>query len=266
MPFIILNRIAQTILITFTLLMSFSAHAKMLWSDVSISLLTGSDYKIGDEERTVMTVEHASGHSWGDNFFFMDRLSASDGSTETYAEIGPRLSLSKLTGSTIGGGPIADVLIATQWEMVDVGAQADNYLVGIGLDWNIPGFMFFQTNLYMRQNDSTDKENSSQLTITWALPFEVGGQKFLFDGFMDYATEVGKDFNNNDTVASMNFTPQLKWNMSDLFGWTNQAYVGVEYVYWTNKFNFDSDIDGADQGIYDSNESNPNLLLKVHFK
>ncbi len=45
-------------------LLSTSASAEQLWSSFSLSYLKGSDYEVGDNERQVVTIEHASGHSW----------------------------------------------------------------------------------------------------------------------------------------------------------------------------------------------------------
>lgn len=87
-----------------------SPQAEVLWQNTSISLLSGNQYEIDDHKRNVVTLEHASGHSWGDNFFFMDRLRDADGDVATYAELGPRFSLGKLSGKSFAAGPLQDVL------------------------------------------------------------------------------------------------------------------------------------------------------------
>lgn len=228
-----------------------SATAEVLWQNASISLLSGDAYEIDDHSRTVVTLEHASGHTWGDNFFFMDRFRDADGDVATYAELGPRFSLGKLSGKSLASGLLQDVLIATQWEM---SGMADNYLLGLGTDLALPGFKFFQANIYQRFNDDSALHNNQQLTLVWALPFNTAGQDFMLDGFMDYTNSPG-----NGRSSSMNLTPQLKWDIRRYLQQKSAVYIGIEYVYWNNKYNL------ANSSALTSNERNPNLLFKMHF-
>ncbi|WP_372598711.1 DUF5020 family protein [Amphritea sp.] len=223
--------------------LSASASAEMLWSSFSLSYLNGSDYEVGDPDRQVVTVEHASGHSWGDNFFFLDRLESDNGNSENYMELSPRLSLSSLTGSNLSFGLVKDVLLAGTWES---GEGFDNVLAGVGVSLDLPGFKYFNANLYRANNDKSSDD--TQLTLTWGLPFALSDAEFLYDGFIDWTTS------ESDKASEMNFTSQLKWNAGKLIGTNAPVYVGVEYAYWNNKFG----IDGVD-------ERNPALLLKWHF-
>jgi len=239
----------KTLIASFILLSSM-ANADAVFTDQSISYLQGSDYELGDNERRVLTYEHFSVYSWGDVFGFVDRLvNVNDGGAETYIELSPNINL-----VTFDGGLVNSVKLATTWEMVSIGDlafttttddSADNFLVGIGAGFNVPGFAYVNANLYHRFNDAVD--DNQQLTITWGLPFEVAGQSFMFDGFWDITNEV-------DGVSTSNLTPQLKWDISKLVGYDGKLYAGVEYVNWTNKLYSD----GTD-------ENNANLLIKAHF-
>ncbi|WP_417682735.1 ion channel protein Tsx [Pseudidiomarina aquimaris] len=213
-----------------------SAQAEMLWQDVSLTYLNGSNYEVGDSDRQVLTFEHAAGHSWGDSFLFVDRLDSDDGFTETYAELSPRLNVINFSDDSFFSG----VYVATTWE---IGDGFDNYLVGLGTDLRLPGFDFFQLNGYRRSNEFY--ESNYQLTAAWGLP--LGGD-FYYDGFLDWSSA------STGHAAEMNFTSQLKYNLGPALGYSNRFYVGVEYAHWNNKFG----IDGVD-------ERNLNLLLKVHF-
>ncbi len=217
------------------------AYSETFFSDHSISLLQGSDYELGDSDRTVLTFEHVSAHSWGDVFAFVDRLiDGNDGGAETYIEVSPNFNLKKL-----GDGFVKNIKLATTWEMASHPFnQADNFLIGLGSDLNVPGFAFFSASVYQRFNDSG--EDNQQLTLVWGMPISAAGQNFFFDGFLDYTTEL-----NGNTSA--NFTPQLKWDAAKAVGYNGKLYVGIEYVSWAGKFN--SAVD----------ESNVNLLLKAHF-
>jgi len=247
------------------LLLAPVAQAKTLWSDNSLSLLKGNDYTVPytytseDEERVVVTFEHVSGHSWGDLFLFVDRLDSSEDNRETYVEVSPRLSLGKITGSDMKMGIIKDVLLGgtVEWLSVpsaDLPNDKTNYLIGPALDLALPGFAYFQLNTYYRDNDGDQKSNW-QLTPVWGLPFSLGSAKFLYDGFIDWRSGT------EDSHAETNFTSQLKWDVGNtLFNAEKTLYVGIEYVYWRNKFGIE---DGSMP--FDTNEKNINLLIKAHF-
>jgi nucleoside-specific outer membrane channel protein Tsx len=97
-------------------------------------------------------------------------------------------------------------------------------------------------NFYHRNNDQGD--NNYQTTLVWGLPLGP----LYYDGFIDYATS------NDNKSTSMNFTSQLKYDLAPFLGISSKLYLGLEYVYWQNKFG----IDGVD-------EKNANLLVKYHF-
>jgi len=247
-------------------LLSSAAAAEMQWSDNSFTLLHGEDYELDyslstdDSTRDVITFEHVSGHSWGDVFLFVDRLHSSDGSDETYAEISPRLSLGKLSGSGWSFGPVKDVLFAATLEMGSFDdpdrltrseGSFNNLLTGVGFDLAVPGFAFVQANVYHRNNDY--EENNEQLTLVWGLPFKIGKAEFVYDGFADWTSAT------EDQHSSLNVTSQLKLDLGNFWGNPKKLYAGIEYVHWNDKF-------GVKDGTFglDSNERNVNLIFKLH--
>ncbi|WP_237067637.1 outer membrane protein OmpK [Microbulbifer guangxiensis] len=257
----------KTLLFVVAGLTSLTTSAEMLWNDNSLSLLYGRDYKVhysletDDSSRSVMTYEHVSGHGWGDLFMFADYLTSDAGSDELYTEVSPRLSFGKLGGRDLSFGPVKDVLAAGTLEignfddpdsLTATGPHFMNKLAGVGFDLAVPGFTFFQANLYHRDND--DKADNEQLTLAWGLPFALGGESFLYDGFLDWASASA------DAHPSMNFTSQLKWDLGARWGQPKALYAGIEYVHWDDKF-------GIKDGTFgiDSNERNVNLLVKYHF-
>lgn len=216
------------------LLVSLSSNAETLWTDFSATLLKGNNYQLGDNNRTVFTFEHAGGYSWGDSFLFVDRLQSANGNKETYAEISPRFQLSQYQNDLF-----KNIYFATTAE---IGDGFTHYLMGVGTSLKVPHFTYFNVNLYHRNNDSGD--NGQQVTVTWQVP--IAG--LTYDGFLDYVPS------NDNSSTSYNFTSQLKYNIADLLSIKNKLYVGVEYVYWHNKY-----------GVNNIDEKNVNLLLKYHF-
>ena len=235
-------------------LTSINAEAKTLWSDNSISLLYGSTFEGAEEDKkkVTLTLEHASGHSWGDVFFFMDRLRATEGdnNSEVWSELHPRFSIPKLTGMDWDSGLIKDFYLSTQIEMgSNKNVNQTNYLVGAGVDFDVPGFKFLKVNAYGRSNENYD--SNYQVSPAWAVPFDLANQKFLFDGWIDW---VSKTKNNGADVASNWQTHlQLKYDLGNLWGSEHTVYVGTEYRYWHNKF-----------GVSGWNERVWQGLIKVH--
>lgn len=223
-------------------------QTEVLWQDFSVTYLKGNHYRVEHPKKQVLTFEHAAATSWGDSFFFLDHLRAADGGRENYGEWAPRLSGQKLLNSTFNWGLIKDVLLSSQ---VEFSSLQTNFLYGLGVDLALPGFQYFQVNGFRRVNDG--QPNTWQLTTTWALPFELAHQTFLYDGFLDWAS--GRESQH----AHFNLTSQFKWALHPLLHWKTPLYLGVEYVYWRHKYGI------QDTPEFRTHESNLNLLIKAHF-
>jgi len=234
-----------------------AASAETFFYDNSVSVLYGESYEVGSSDKAVVTFEHFSANSWGDIFIFGDRLmsqtkdsekdfdgtSNADLGTETYIEIAPRFKV-----SDFDAGFVKNVYIATTWEMSE---NNDDFLVGLGTDFNIPGFQNLSFNAYQRLND--DGDNNYQTTTVWGVPFAIAGQNFMFDGFWDWATAT------DDKAATSNFTYQLKWDAAQALGTDNKVYVGIEHAVWNNKFAIEH------TSGFDTKENVVSALVKVHF-
>ena len=224
------------------------------WSTTNVQILHGTsyadDFGIDDKRKNVFTFEHANGWKYGDNFFFVDVSNPNAKGTGYYAEFSPRLSLGRMTGKNLSLGIVKDVLIAGTWEM---GQGVRAYLVGLGVALDLPKFAFADLNLYSRKSyrdfvsDQTD--TGFQVTIDWLLPFEVGGLKFAFEGFADYAWgEDGGSVPKEDNLVA---GPRLLLDAGDFWGAKGALQVGVEYQIWRNKF-----------GIDDMDEDVPQAMVK----
>ena len=238
----------QLTFVVVTLILTTPSYGKQLWSDNSFALWRGTDFKLGDKNRTVLTYEHVSGHSWGDIFMFTDRVESDNGDKETYWEISPRLSIGKMFDVKPKGGIINDILITTTTEMA---TSATNYLYGPAIDLDIPGFAVFQLNFYRRNNES--QKNNWQLTPVWMVPFSVGSMELSYEGFADWSsgTEEGH--------AVLNFTSELKLDIGAFWGESKTLYAGIKYIFIENKFGIEDDVNN------DTNERNLTASIEVHF-
>lgn len=226
-----------------------TASAETFFYDNSVSVLYGQSYEVIESDQAVVTFEHFSANSWGDIFVFGDRLMSTGDEngdqTETYVEVSPRFKV-----SNFDGGIVKNLYVATTWEMSE---DADNLLVGLGTDFNVPGFQNLSLNAYQRLNDNY--ENNYQTTLVWGVPFSVAGQNFMFDGFWDWATATDED----NAAATSNFTYQLKWDAAQLIGTDKKVYVGIEHATWDNKFAIEH------SSGFDTKENVVSALVKVHF-
>ena len=247
-PYVLSSILMRKILLLLSLLYCAGAQSAVLWQDFRVSYLTGDHYRLGDNNRDIYTFEHAASTSWGDSFFFLDHIRPDQGDLSNYAEWAPRWSFSKLDLMNVKWGLVSDMTLATTVEMSN---QATHLLYGLGFNLDIPLFRYVQINLYRRNNEH--RSDNWQTTITWGLPFELAGQEFLYDGFIDWASA------STDQHANLNMTSQFKWLLSKPLNIKDKIYLGFEYVLWLNKFGI------KDQSSLRTNEYNMNLLLKWHF-
>lgn len=231
-----------------------AAHAEKFFSDSSLSILYSDDYQaFGKQKRTdtFFTFENATGHNWGNTFFFFDRNQGHGkdaDSDDLYGEAAVDVSLNWMTDSDLSIGPIKDFVIAGQYENGG-GTNVNNYMLGAGMKWTVPGFTYFNTNFYYVNNSETD--NDYQLTWTWALPMEFGATRILFDGYTDWSSAA------DDHESDFHFNPQLKLDIGNYFNSPRVLYAGIEYSYWNNKY-------GLDEDVMDT-ESAVSALVKFHF-
>ncbi len=223
---------------------NYSAHAAE-WSSTNIQLLHGTDYAlipVGEEKKAIITVEHANGWKYGDNFFFMDIAKPTAKGTSHYGEYSPRLSFGKISGKDFSFGVVKDFLLAGTLEVGD-GVHAT--LLGLGIDLKLPGFAFTQLNIYARKSErdfaATQTDAGGQVTLAWKLPFEVSTQKLAFEGFADYA--FGEDSGSNPKEDNLVAAPRLLIDVGNWFGVAGALQAGVEYQIWRNKFG----VDGVDE-------------------
>ena len=99
---------------------------------------------------SIVTVQQASSWALGDSFVFVDILDdgGGDGFNDKnfYGEWYPTLSLGKLSNRVIGGGPVRDVAFIGGIN-VDGDANVLKYLPGARISWDVPGFVFLNTDL-----------------------------------------------------------------------------------------------------------------------
>jgi nucleoside-specific outer membrane channel protein Tsx len=197
----------------------------------NVQFVYGPDLEVEDSDPIPMwTLEVANGWKYGDNFFFTDIVQGPTYSKNialgTYSELHSRLSFGKISGTSLGGGPISDILLAGEIDFPS-GFQP-TYCYGLGVDLKIPGFAFAFVNFFVRDEVSTDGV-SFQINPVWMLPFELGAVKGSFGGWIDIMTGEG---DNQEFWWQMQ--PTLFVDLGNFWGSPGKINVGVEYEYFRN--------------------------------
>lgn len=199
-----------------------------------------------DKDTLIITLQHASGWKYGENFFFFDVLLADDpgisgfNDNDIYGELYPYFSFRKIGGKERGKGKLGDVRFIAGLNYASQ-PKVLKLLPGIGLSWNAKGFAFLNTDFtaYIDEssgaaNGGAPKEDDSfMFDVSWKAPFKKG--KFSIEGHAEYIGSRTNEF-GGDVKAWILAQPQFRW-----YAKPNLA-LGIEYQYWQNKLG-DGDTD-----------------------
>ena len=214
------------------------------WNNSSISILKGDNFSVGpDKSRTEFTYENAVGTAFGDSFFWMDvtsPVSKADGerTTAMYGEWSPRISLSRFIEGFRDDGWIKDIKQANTFEFGNNNfGQSRANLFGVGLDFNIPGFAFFQWNFYFRDNLDVPGV-TTQSTIAYLMPLNINDNwKFKWNAYIDIVHgDEGNSVNSNYVDSHYHTAQQFMWDTGALIKSLPGLNMGLEYQLWENKY------------------------------
>lgn len=191
----------------------------------------------------IITLQHASGHKYGDVFFFVDMIddNREDGynDKDAYGEFYGYFSSAKILGAQYGG-LIKDVGVVLG---VNYGADSGylSYLPGFYVDWNAPAFKFLRTQVTTVIDDSSYAQKDGwQIDTQWGYGFEIAGQKFSIEGHWEYTANTSNAFGPQKDWFLIQ--PQLRWDVGyALTGKADVVFVGTEYQFWKNKLGADHD-------------------------
>ena len=233
------------------------------WSTTEVQYQGGSALRDHPVSPTgfqhILTFQHASGWSHGENFFFVD-MSCCEGAgianRDIYGEWYTYLSAVAFSeGAIRSAGPIGGV----NW-----GAQAKvlKFTPGVRLAMNLPGFAFANIDYTFVVDRSAGLEgggapktgNSHIVDFNWALPFDIGGASFSLEGHGEW--QSGRDVETGERAPYwVLLQPQLRWDVGkSVSGSEGRIFVGTEFHVWLNKF-----------GAEDADEVIPQLLAVFRF-
>lgn len=197
----------------------------------------------------ILTFQHAAQWQYGDTFFFIDWLDDDrvDGfnDVEFYGEWYPTLSFSKIRGSRVGAGPIADMSLIMGLNF-DADADVIKYLPGGRLSWSVPGFVFLNTDFTavmdasngLAEGGAPSATNGFMFDVSWLYPISVGNQSFTFTGHAEYISAVENE-SGQEVKAWILAQPQLTWDLGAALGSAGHLMIGIEFQIWRNKLGTD---------------------------
>jgi len=190
---------------------------------------------------SVITVQHASGWRFGDNFLFFDTIMPNDGKMDYYGEFYGNLSLGKITGIDLNFGPIKDfgVLMGVNWAP-EPGIL--KYLPGMRIAWDLPGFAFLNSDFtaYIDYSNTKVKEtNSFMVDVNGRFPFTLRNARFSIEGHIEY---IGERQNPFGRVKSWFFYQlQFRYDLgNNLFKRPEKVFIGTEWQFWNHKLGTDT--------------------------
>lgn len=241
---------------------TFAASSQAaIWSSSEVHYSSG-DYLNFDNDKhdvtaSILTFQHASGHKYGKNFFFIDH-SRSDTGSGFYGEWYSTFSLGAITGSDMSFGMVKDVGLLAGLNLAP-GSSSMYTLPGVSLALDLPGFAFANLDITGYNNTKTNgtsgEESSYMLDFNWAYPFKAGGLSWSVEGHAEYIAGRDKKDGSGTLEDWILMQPQVRMDLGEALG--NEAgnlFVGIEYQYWKNKY-----------GVKDKNESMVQLQTVWNF-
>lgn len=254
------------------------------WSDTFIGYRYGTDFRepnnTKDVEKHILQFTHASGYSIGQNFVNLDIFQSdkadpterggSNGATEFYLTYRHQVHLGKAFDKSLAFGPVKEVAITAGVDLntknSPVQPRKRLLVVGPTLKFDVPGFLdvslLFGKEWNHNNFGTVDKEIAFDpqwiISAAWGIPFNAGPVPLKFQGFANYLSEKGDDYNGKKTKAETLMRASLMVDVGQMaWGKKNTLLMGVGYEYWRNKF--------GNHGIKGVDVNAPTFQMEWHF-
>lgn len=254
------------------------------WSDTFIGYRYGTDFRepnnTKDVEKHILQFTHASGYSIGQNFVNLDIFQSdkadpterggSNGATEFYLTYRHQVHLGKAFDKSLAFGPVKEVAITAGVDLntknSPVQPRKRLLVVGPTLKFDVPGFLdvslLFGKEWNHNNFGTVDKEIAFDpqwiISAAWGIPFNAGPVPLKFQGFANYLSEKGDDYNGKKTKAETLMRASLMVDVGQMaWGKKNTLLMGVGYEYWRNKF--------GNHGIKGVDVHAPTFQMEWHF-
>ncbi len=224
------------------------------WSDTFIGYRYGTDFRepnnTKDVEKHILQFTHASGYSIGQNFVNLDIFQSdkadpterggSNGATEFYLTYRHQVHLGKAFDKSLAFGPVKEVAITAGVDLntknSPVQPRKRLLVVGPTLKFDVPGFLdvslLFGKEWNHNNFGTVDKEIAFDpqwiISAAWGIPFNAGPVPLKFQGFANYLSEKGDDYNGKKTKAETLMRASLMVDVGQMaWGKKNTLLMGV---------------------------------------
>lgn len=274
----------KTLALAGALLAAPAVSQAATWSDTFIGYRYGTDFRepnnTKDVEKHILQFTHASGYSVGQNFVNLDIFQSdkadpterggSNGATEFYLTYRHQVHLGKAFDKSLAFGPVKEVAITAGVDLntknSPVQPRKRLLVVGPTLKFDVPGFLdvslLFGKEWNHNNFGTVDKEIAFDpqwiISAAWGIPFNAGPVPLKFQGFANYLSEKGDDYNGKKTKAETLMRASLMVDVGQMaWGKKNTLLMGVGYEYWRNKF--------GNHGIQGVDVDAPTFQMEWHF-
>jgi nucleoside-specific outer membrane channel protein Tsx len=239
------------------------------WSNTSISYRTGKrfaePFNANDIRKDIVQLSHASGYTYGNNFFNLDVLlsdktdpsakGASTGAQEFYVVYRHTLEWGKVTGKPLQFGPVRDLGLTAGFDLNtkdDAGYNSKKRMLVVGptFAFDVPGLL--NVGVYGLWESNAPYSSFTQVSTpryrydthpmlgaVWAIP--LGSTGLSFEGFANFIAAKGTNEFGRGTAPETNIDMQVMADIGALAGAKPKRFrAGLAYQYWRNKFGNDS--------------------------
>ena len=274
----------KTLAVAGALLAAPAVSQAVTWSDTFIGYRYGTDFRepnnARDVEKHILQFTHASGYSVGQNFVNLDIFQSdkadpterggSNGATEFYLTYRHQVHLGKAFDKRLAFGPVKEVAITAGVDLntknSPVQPRKRLLVIGPTLKFDVPGFLdvslLFGKEWNHNNFGTVEKEIAFDpqwiISAAWGIPFNAGPVPLKFQGFANYLSKRGEDYNGKKTKAETLMRTSLMVDVGQMaWGKKNTLWVGVGYEYWRNKF--------GNHGIQGVDVNAPTFQMEWHF-
>ncbi|MGO3619566.1 MAG: outer membrane protein OmpK [Pseudomonas helleri] len=222
--------------------------------DASLYAQAGNEI---DPEKTISPIFEAFGdYSIGDMYVYSIWQNAMEpnqqGTSSTYYyKFVPRLSFGKILGKDLSFGPLKDISFA-QWISRTKGYHHE-YMPGLGLDWDVPGFSWLRTMYYFEHNEQQGW-NDRRIHIDYGYPFSTRYGDFRVVGTFDHT------FGGRGQAKVTDFKPELHYDLGKAFGQApGHLWTGIVLNPIKNKYKIE------DSDDFPTNQVSYGALIRYSF-
>ncbi|MBN7819730.1 nucleoside-binding protein [Bowmanella yangjiangensis] len=229
------------------------------WSMTEIHFTNGNltnpfSNSVDKSSTNIVTFQYVNDWDFGDSFVMFDYIFDGDNDgfndNEIYHESYFNFSSKKILGVDYGTGAVKDIGV---FAGINISADANvvKYLPGLRVSWDVPGFLFINTDagFYIDDSKGVNKggapkqKNSKYFDISWAYPFSIGEQLFSLEGHVEYIT--GRTDETGGYASDwLLLQPQLRWDVGNiLLSKKDKLFMGFEFQYWKNKLGVNGESD-----------------------